>query len=898
MRIHHWLCILFCWGLLFSCHGLSYNETFSAGFLHGSALPVLWSVNLNAALSQQSFTGGGSTGSQPIAIYIVWIAVIGLLVLCAGAIFYGRRKLQVYNELNKRHAALLVVNTEFAAANEELKYTNKKLEEAYAKIAEQTQTILRQKDEQLNRALDSSQDIIWSVDLSGAGKHYLSRSATQVLGDNVRGELLNDAIYWKELVLDEDWPLKEEALKSVLQDGYAECTYRIRTPDDDYQWLFEKMRVIDDENHIPVRQEGIIVDITNQKKAEEIIQRYQKQLDIIFSNTQESIVLLDANGKVLLFNKALELFAEAVTGIKPMVGHYIWDVTTKERKEVSQRLFQEALEGKVVKTTAVFQLQDTAIYHSVRYEPIVEEGKTTHVVIIASDITQLKEQENILRESEANLKAIFDNTRDSFTLLSPDYTIIAFNKANFQNVLLRTNKELKIGVNLLEYIDEDRRSAFTYLLERVENGEMISYEANLQNGGVEAAWFKITMSQVRSAEGKLLGYCIEAHDINEQKEFEGTLTAIARELSSLIENAYVPIFGIDQDGRINEWNRVSAELTGFSRAEMIGRDWISNLLEPEYNEVVTAIMKDALSGVPVSNFELPVLSRKRQKISLLLSVSPRKDAEHKIVGATIVGQNITELIEYKQNLERMVYDRTRELNEALQKEKELVEMKSKFVSIASHEFRTPLSSISLASGFIKKYKQKITPEEVDKRLDNIEKQVGHMTHLLDDVLLIGKTEAGKLVVHLSEVNIADTFERLKNEIEQSTGNTHTIRLHVNSIARSVSTDEKLIRTMVLNLLTNAVKFSPGATYIDLSVTADYNKLAIGVKDYGIGIPEQDIKNLFEPFYRASNAADVEGTGLGLSIIKKALDLLRGYVDIKSKIGQGTEITIVIPLEHA
>jgi signal transduction histidine kinase len=173
-----------------------------------------------------------------------------------------------------------------------------------------------------------------------------------------------------------------------------------------------------------------------------------------------------------------------------------------------------------------------------------------------------------------------------------------------------------------------------------------------------------------------------------------------------------------------------------------------------------------------------------------------------------------------------------------------------------------------------------------------------MTHLLDDVLLIGKTEAGKLMVHLSEIEIADIFERLKNEIEQSTGNTHTIRLHINSIEGTVRTDEKLIRTMVINLLTNAVKFSPGASYVDLYVTADYNKLAIGVKDYGIGIPEQDIKNLFEPFYRASNAADVEGTGLGLSIIKKALDLLRGYVDIKSVIGQGTEITIVIPLEHA
>ncbi len=842
-------------------------------------------------LQQNVNSQGQRFDQQQLYIYILLASLAVMLWTSVIAIISWRKKRDAYQ-------ALAVRNEEILTINEQLKSTNNKLEDAHRKISEQTQTILRQKDEQLNRVLDSSNDIIWSIDLSRTGKNYLSRSARRLLGKQVKSEMMNDAYYWREHIPEDDWTLKEEALQAVLREGYAECTYRIKTSGENYHWLFEKIRIVYDEQERPLRQEGLIVDITNQKKAEEIILRYQQQLDIIFSNTQEMIALLDVDGRVLLFNKAFENFMEDASGVKPAIGKHIWDITVKERQETSQQLFQEALEGKFIKTTAAFHVKSGTVYHSLRYEPVLADGKTTHVAIIAFDITQQKEQEYIVRESEANLKAIFDNTRDSFTLVSPDYKIIAFNKSNYRNVLLRTNQELKTGVNLLDYISDDRKNAFVNLLERVENGEMISYDANLQNGGLEAAWFKTTISPVKSEEGKFIGYCIEAHDITEQKEFEGTLTAIARELSSLIENANVPIFGIDQHGKINEWNRVSFELTGFSRTEMIGRNWVSNLLEPEYHEVVTAIMKDALNGVPVSNFELPLLSKKKQKLSLLLSISPRRDAENKIVGATIVGQNITELIEYKQNLERMVYDRTRELNEALQKEKELVEMKSRFVSIASHEFRTPLSSISLASGFIKKYKQKITPEEVDKRLDNIEKQVGHMTHLLDDVLLIGKTEAGKLVVHVSQVDVFETFEKLKNEIEQSTGNTHTVKLHVNGVTGTISTDEKLIRTMVINVLTNAIKFSPGSGYVDLFVTAAPNKLTIRVKDNGIGIPEEDIKNLFEPFYRASNANDVEGTGLGLSIIRKALDLLRGYIDIKSTLGKGTEITIVIPLAHA
>jgi signal transduction histidine kinase len=152
-------------------------------------------------------------------------------------------------------------------------------------------------------------------------------------------------------------------------------------------------------------------------------------------------------------------------------------------------------------------------------------------------------------------------------------------------------------------------------------------------------------------------------------------------------------------------------------------------------------------------------------------------------------------------------------------------------------------------------------------------------------------------VHLSEVNLVSTLERLKAEVEQSKGNTHSIELQVygEGILRM---DEKLIRTIVINLLTNAIKFSPEADMVELTVTQEAKKLTIQVKDYGIGIPERDIKNLFEPFYRGSNANDIEGTGLGLSIIKKAVDLLRGYIDVKSIVGKGTEIIIVIPLPYA
>lgn len=383
-------------------------------------------------------------------------------------------------------------------------------------------------------------------------------------------------------------------------------------------------------------------------------------------------------------------------------------------------------------------------------------------------------------------------------------------------------------------------------------------------------------------------------DISQQKDFESKITAIARELASLIENANVPIFGIDRNGSINEWNRVISDLSGIAKSDLLGKRWIDQLVGIENRRPTEYMIDCVLRGDAVSNFELPIFTKNDKRIVLLLSAFPRRDVEKIINGAIFVAQDITELIEYRRNLEKMVQDRTRELNQALQKEKELVNMKSKFVSIASHEFRTPLTTITLAAEFIKKFRQDVSPTEIDQKLIQIEKQVAHMTHLLDDVLTIGKIEGEKIPVRLCRVDIRDFFRRLSQEIEQNTGGTHKIRLVYNLQFDTIESDEKLLRNIVINTLTNAIKFSPGAESIDVKIACDTEKFTLKVRDYGIGIPDVDMKQLFEPFYRGTNVRTIQGTGLGLSILKKAVELLRGCVDVKSEVGKGTELIVILP----
>ena len=258
-------------------------------------------------------------------------------------------------------------------------------------------------------------------------------------------------------------------------------------------------------------------------------------------------------------------------------------------------------------------------------------------------------------------------------------------------------------------------------------------------------------------------------------------------------------------------------------------------------------------------------------------------------------RDITELVEYRNNLEMMVVERTNKLYEALRKEKELVAVKSRFVAIASHEFRTPLSTITFASDFIKKYFDQVDQLTIKQKLTKIDEQVLHMINLLDDVLLLGKSEGQKIKINAKRVFLKEFIENLTEEVENSTGNTHSIMTYVGSGIDEVYLGESLLRNILINLLTNAIKFSPGKNTINLDVDSidGGDTLIFKVKDRGIGINEEDIEKIFDPFHRNENVGEIHGTGLGLSIVKRAIDLHKGMITVTSKLGEGSTFSFRI-----
>jgi signal transduction histidine kinase len=238
-----------------------------------------------------------------------------------------------------------------------------------------------------------------------------------------------------------------------------------------------------------------------------------------------------------------------------------------------------------------------------------------------------------------------------------------------------------------------------------------------------------------------------------------------------------------------------------------------------------------------------------------------------------------------------------ELRVTLDKEKELNELKSRFISMTSHEFRTPLSTILSSSELLEHYRHRWTEEKQLTHLHRIQIAVKRMTEMLSDVLFIGKAEAGKLEYTPTNFDLIEYCRQMVAEIEMNVSNQHQISFTSNFSSIPCFMDEKLLGHILSNLLSNAVKYSPSDSLINLTLTCVDERAIFEIQDQGIGIPQEDLPRLFESFHRAGNVGNIIGTGLGLAIVKKCLEVHQGTIEVKSTLGKSTVFTVTIPLNN-
>lgn len=255
-------------------------------------------------------------------------------------------------------------------------------------------------------------------------------------------------------------------------------------------------------------------------------------------------------------------------------------------------------------------------------------------------------------------------------------------------------------------------------------------------------------------------------------------------------------------------------------------------------------------------------------------------------------------------LEQKVVERTkdlisanRKLENALAKERELNEMKSRIVTIISHEIKTPLTGIKSSADLIQMHVENRSPiEKILKHTTSIHKSVDSLTHIVNETLQIGKLESGSIQAEMKEENIIELFKDINKQVKKGIGVNHYVKWEIDTqTPHYVNTDKRLFTHIFTNLLSNAVKYSPKKSIVYSEIKEENEQIVITVSDQGMGIPEEDQNTLFEMFHRAGNVTNIEGVGIGLALVKKSVEQLNGNISFISILDKGTTFTIKLPV---
>jgi signal transduction histidine kinase len=271
------------------------------------------------------------------------------------------------------------------------------------------------------------------------------------------------------------------------------------------------------------------------------------------------------------------------------------------------------------------------------------------------------------------------------------------------------------------------------------------------------------------------------------------------------------------------------------------------------------------------------------------------------VNGEVLGRSLRYAIERKQALEalRVVNEtleiRVQERTEELVKAKEINQLKSEFVSMLSHDFRNPLTTILLSTGFLQSHDEQLTKETKTTHFQLMRSAIKSMDQLLNEVLLIGKADAGKLRYQPAPLALEAFCGKLVAELQLSTKEKHHLIFTRHGELGEALWDESLLRHILGNLLSNAIKYSPEGGTVQFELIAQEDSVLFQIQDQGIGIPPEEQKRLFQPFHRASNVDRIPGNGLGLAIVKKCVEAHEGQISVQSHVGVGTKFMVTLPL---
>tara|TARA_R110002153_G_scaffold14008_3_gene51519 strand:+ start:4464 stop:7217 length:2754 start_codon:yes stop_codon:yes gene_type:complete len=758
---------------------------------------------------------------------------------------------------------------------------------------------------------------------------FISEASKTISGYAPDQFYVNSKLNWGNLIHPEDLPQVESELdRAVMEKGSYQLRYRIITSKKEIKWIWEHGSCIMDENNIPYRREGFMQDYTELKTAEHALVMEKKLLRQYMDTSPSMFLVINKDHTVQLVNKR----TSEILGIEQdaiLNKNWFKEFIPKRKQNQLIQLFESIFEDKL----------DLPNFHE---NPIVAKGGQEHLIqwsnaalrngnneiiaVVSSglDITENKLTQETLKIRNRALEAV-GNGIIIVDAQHPDLPIIYSNKAFTRITGYGADEVLGRNCRFLQNGDRNQPE-IAFMSKAIGHGS--SCRVLIRNYSKDGIlfWNDLFITPLYDQDQKLTHFIGVLNDVTEIQDAKRKLEEYAQVLEDKVEERTREVqttveklvsTNLNLEDQMIETQRAQRK-ANLSRAlftaiahnfpngviMVFNSDYELVYVEGEEMDRIN-IKKSDFEGIPID--DIPVFSKiqiKKIKSDIrktlrggnisfevdfhdqcyAVNSTPLYSDEKKIMWALFVYNNVTEQKEVQHKLERTIMV-----------EKELNELKSRFITIASHEFRTPLSAILSSAILIGKQNEPGKEDRRMKHVSRIRTNVRDLVVILNDFLSLSKLEEGKVSVKPQFFELIQFLKMLVDEMEPNKKEGQDIVLKYSQPSISVCLDPKLLNHIIINLLSNAIKYSMEGQIIGLEVDANDKELFIHVKDQGIGIPKANQKKLFERFYRAENATNFQGTGLGLNIVKQYTGLLSGTVGFKSKLGKGSTFSLKLPI---